>query len=373
MAWITTPERTRYDWHEVPSDEVPSDREMKALLVSRLNENSSPDFDIRVDVSQARRAARRRVDSPSSAAPPTTPGTCPGSSAWTTGCRSPPGRSAALTGRPGVQPARSRDRRTHLDEVAQLVGDPRPAAASVQEGGGDRPPDRRTAPSRIVARQAAARPPRAQRAGRRRGGSCWSLPRRRRARRRRPVELDPASVEATWPHRGQVGSVKRSTPAWRRQRLGQGREGSRKPALAIADADAHGGVTATVAATVAGSEDPRRRGTQGAGLRPPAPEFARPRWWTRRSRSRPLAQRRCPTTPGVWNVVVNEAAPTEDVVRRVARERPRTRSSHRCAGGPEGARSMVAYLALSRPARRRLRSCHPSRNGTSPTKTAGDA
>jgi osmotically-inducible protein OsmY len=52
MAWITTPERTRYDWHEVPSDEVPSDREMKALLVSRLNENLyTQDCEIRVEVS----------------------------------------------------------------------------------------------------------------------------------------------------------------------------------------------------------------------------------------------------------------------------------------------------------------------------------
>jgi osmotically-inducible protein OsmY len=52
MAWITTPERTRYDWHEVPSDEVPPDSEMKAVLVSRLNENLyTQDADIRVEVS----------------------------------------------------------------------------------------------------------------------------------------------------------------------------------------------------------------------------------------------------------------------------------------------------------------------------------
>ena len=52
MAWITTPERTTYDWHDVPTDEVPTDREMKATLVSRLNENLyTQDSDIRVEVS----------------------------------------------------------------------------------------------------------------------------------------------------------------------------------------------------------------------------------------------------------------------------------------------------------------------------------
>jgi osmotically-inducible protein OsmY len=51
MAWITTHERTTYDWHEVPSDDVPSDREMKSVLVSRLNENPyTQDAQIRVDV-----------------------------------------------------------------------------------------------------------------------------------------------------------------------------------------------------------------------------------------------------------------------------------------------------------------------------------
>ena len=51
MAWITREERTTYDWHEVPDTAVPSDREMKATLVSRLNENLfTQDVDIRVDV-----------------------------------------------------------------------------------------------------------------------------------------------------------------------------------------------------------------------------------------------------------------------------------------------------------------------------------
>jgi osmotically-inducible protein OsmY len=65
MAWITTPERTTYDWHEVPSDEVPSDREMKAVLVSRLNENLyTQDSDIRVDVSERVVVLDGDVDSP---------------------------------------------------------------------------------------------------------------------------------------------------------------------------------------------------------------------------------------------------------------------------------------------------------------------
>ena len=51
MAWITRHKRTTYDWHQVPDTAVPSDREMKAVLVSRLNENLyTQDADIRVDV-----------------------------------------------------------------------------------------------------------------------------------------------------------------------------------------------------------------------------------------------------------------------------------------------------------------------------------
>lgn len=51
MAWITRHQRTTYDWHEVPDTAVPSDREMKSTLVSRLNENLfTQDADIRVHV-----------------------------------------------------------------------------------------------------------------------------------------------------------------------------------------------------------------------------------------------------------------------------------------------------------------------------------
>lgn len=52
MTWITTPERTTYDWDEVPPEDVPTDREMKSVLVSRLNENPyTEDCQIKVDVS----------------------------------------------------------------------------------------------------------------------------------------------------------------------------------------------------------------------------------------------------------------------------------------------------------------------------------
>jgi osmotically-inducible protein OsmY len=65
MAWITTRDRTMYDWHEVPADEVPSDREMKAVLVSRLNENLyTQDCDIRVDVFDRVVVLDGDVDSP---------------------------------------------------------------------------------------------------------------------------------------------------------------------------------------------------------------------------------------------------------------------------------------------------------------------
>ena len=65
MAWITTPERTTYDWHDVPTDEVPSDREMKAALVSRLNENIfTQDCEIRVEVTDRVVVLDGDVDSP---------------------------------------------------------------------------------------------------------------------------------------------------------------------------------------------------------------------------------------------------------------------------------------------------------------------
>ena len=51
MAWITTTECTTYGWHDVPNAEVPADREMKAALVDRLNENLyTQDAQIRVEV-----------------------------------------------------------------------------------------------------------------------------------------------------------------------------------------------------------------------------------------------------------------------------------------------------------------------------------
>jgi osmotically-inducible protein OsmY len=51
MAWITTTERTTYGWHDVPTTDVPSDRDMKSALVDRLNENLyTQDARIRVEV-----------------------------------------------------------------------------------------------------------------------------------------------------------------------------------------------------------------------------------------------------------------------------------------------------------------------------------
>ena len=51
MPWISYPSRTIYAWQDVPSDEVPSDREMKSVLVHRLNENLyTQDAAIKVDV-----------------------------------------------------------------------------------------------------------------------------------------------------------------------------------------------------------------------------------------------------------------------------------------------------------------------------------
>jgi osmotically-inducible protein OsmY len=65
MAWITRHKRTTYDWHEVPDRAVPSDREMKAALVSRLNENLyTQDYDIRVEVDHRVVVLHGDVDSP---------------------------------------------------------------------------------------------------------------------------------------------------------------------------------------------------------------------------------------------------------------------------------------------------------------------
>ena len=137
MAWITTPQRTTYDWHEVPADEVPTDREMKAVVVMRLNENLyTQDCDIRVEVADrvialhgdvvaGRREARRRRRRLDRA-----------------GCRAGggPPRGRGLTGRRqfpsavgvGVHPHdRAVADGTHLHEVADLVGDPQPAASDL--------------------------------------------------------------------------------------------------------------------------------------------------------------------------------------------------------------------------------------------------
>ncbi|HEX6568409.1 MAG TPA: BON domain-containing protein [Acidimicrobiales bacterium] len=51
MGWITTTERTTYDWDDLPGPDLPSDREMKSALVHRLNENLyTQDAQIRVEV-----------------------------------------------------------------------------------------------------------------------------------------------------------------------------------------------------------------------------------------------------------------------------------------------------------------------------------
>jgi osmotically-inducible protein OsmY len=51
MAWINRTGRTTYTWNDVPTERLPSDREMKATLVRRLNENPyTDDADIKVEV-----------------------------------------------------------------------------------------------------------------------------------------------------------------------------------------------------------------------------------------------------------------------------------------------------------------------------------
>lgn len=51
MGWITTTERTIYGWRDVPTADVPNDREMKRALVERLRENLyTQDAQIRVEV-----------------------------------------------------------------------------------------------------------------------------------------------------------------------------------------------------------------------------------------------------------------------------------------------------------------------------------
>jgi osmotically-inducible protein OsmY len=65
MPWISYPRRTIYIWQDVPSDEVPSDREMKSALVHRLNENLyTQDAEIKVDVDHRVVVLGGEVDSP---------------------------------------------------------------------------------------------------------------------------------------------------------------------------------------------------------------------------------------------------------------------------------------------------------------------
>jgi osmotically-inducible protein OsmY len=65
MAWITTRERTTYAWQDVPTDDVPSDREMKSALVHRLNENLyTTDAQIKVDVDNRVIVLSGEVESP---------------------------------------------------------------------------------------------------------------------------------------------------------------------------------------------------------------------------------------------------------------------------------------------------------------------
>ena len=65
MPWISYPSRTTYVWQNVPSDKVPSDREMKSALIHRLNENLyTQDAEIKVDVDHRVVVLGGEVDSP---------------------------------------------------------------------------------------------------------------------------------------------------------------------------------------------------------------------------------------------------------------------------------------------------------------------
>jgi osmotically-inducible protein OsmY len=65
MGWIRYPTRTTYAWQDVPSDKVPSDREMKSALVHRLNENLfTQDAEIKVDVDHRVVVLGGEVDTP---------------------------------------------------------------------------------------------------------------------------------------------------------------------------------------------------------------------------------------------------------------------------------------------------------------------
>ena len=65
MAWINRTGRTTYSWQDVPSEQLPNDREMKSTLVHRLNENPyTEDAAIRVDVDHRVIVLGGEVDSP---------------------------------------------------------------------------------------------------------------------------------------------------------------------------------------------------------------------------------------------------------------------------------------------------------------------
>jgi osmotically-inducible protein OsmY len=65
MPWITRTGRTYYGWQDVPSSKLPSDREMKSVLVDRLNENIyTQDARIKVEVDHRVVVLGGEVDSP---------------------------------------------------------------------------------------------------------------------------------------------------------------------------------------------------------------------------------------------------------------------------------------------------------------------
>ncbi|HET6771815.1 MAG TPA: BON domain-containing protein [Acidimicrobiales bacterium] len=65
MPWITRPGRTYYGWQDVPRDVLPGDRELKSVLVDRLNENIfTQDARIRVEVDHRVVVLGGEVESP---------------------------------------------------------------------------------------------------------------------------------------------------------------------------------------------------------------------------------------------------------------------------------------------------------------------
>ena len=65
MPWITRTGRVYYGWQDLPSDELPSDRELKTVLVGRLRDNFlTQDARIRVEVDHRAVVLGGEVDSP---------------------------------------------------------------------------------------------------------------------------------------------------------------------------------------------------------------------------------------------------------------------------------------------------------------------